>query len=368
MENRYNAVIEKIRSELKESTIWLSIDETTDRCGRFVANVLVGRLSGEKETPRLLMSRELSETNNLTVTQLALDALHFLWPGKMEAEISQQFAVFLSDGAPYMVKAGKTLKRNYPKLLHITCLAHAFNRVAETVRSSFSDVDKLLSSVKAVFKKSPSRLRKCHEKLPGLQLPPEPVLTRWGTWLEAAEFMCKNFEGVRSVVDLFDENDAESIKKAQHYFHSVKVPDQLAEISANYVFLSKAIKKLETRNLLLTEGIGILADVQNTLNSNISPIGIKIKAKLKEVIAKNPDIDKIQAISDVLSGTSTEATNLSPSYISKLKYCPVTSVELERSFSMEKALLSDRRCSFTMKNIEMYIVSHFDSSVCEKSD
>jgi hypothetical protein len=54
---------------------------------------------------------------------------------------NENVLLFLSDGAPYMVKAGVAIKEFYPKLLHQTCLAHAFQRVAETVRFQFTDID-----------------------------------------------------------------------------------------------------------------------------------------------------------------------------------------------------------------------------------
>jgi len=39
------------------------------------------------------------------------------------------------------------------------------------------------------------------EILPDIPLPPEPVLTRWGTWLEAAIFNCDNFQGLKKVIE-----------------------------------------------------------------------------------------------------------------------------------------------------------------------
>ncbi|CAH0563087.1 unnamed protein product [Brassicogethes aeneus] len=50
--------------------------------------------------------------------------------------------------------------------------------------------------------------------LPDVPMPPAPVLTRWGTWLEAAFFYADNFEGVKNVFETFDENSSNSIKKS----------------------------------------------------------------------------------------------------------------------------------------------------------
>jgi len=32
-------------------------------------------------------------------------------------------------------------------------------------------------------------------------LPPEPVLARWGTWLEAAIFNSDNFQGLKKAIE-----------------------------------------------------------------------------------------------------------------------------------------------------------------------
>jgi hypothetical protein len=50
-----------------------------------------------------------------------------------------------------MVKAAKGLKMLYPKMVHLTCLAHALHRVAEEIRHSYTEVDKLISNVKKMF-------------------------------------------------------------------------------------------------------------------------------------------------------------------------------------------------------------------------
>jgi hypothetical protein len=69
-----------------------------------------------------------------------------------------------------MVIAGQQLKTTYPNLVHVTCLAHGCNRVAEHIRNEFPDVNVLISSVKKVFIKSPLRVQLYREKLPNVLL------------------------------------------------------------------------------------------------------------------------------------------------------------------------------------------------------
>ena len=44
-------------------------------------------------------------------------------------------------------------------------------------------------------------------KAPGVPLPSDPELTRWGTWIEAISYYCQYFKQVRNVMQHFDSND-----------------------------------------------------------------------------------------------------------------------------------------------------------------
>ena len=64
----------------------------------------------------------------------------------------------------------------------------------------YDDVNDLISSVKAIFKKVPRRIALYHEKC-SLPLPPNPVVTRWGTWLEAVSFYANHFDEIKHVIE-----------------------------------------------------------------------------------------------------------------------------------------------------------------------
>lgn len=339
------------------------MDETTDRCGRFVANVIVGQLDGNPSKPRLLMVRELETANHSTVNRLVLDALIFLWPGKSQEDIARQFVLFVTDAAPYMVKSAKTLKGSYPDLLHVTCLAHGLNRVAEQVRSKYKDVDTFLGNVKQIFKKCPYRIRQYQTALPNVGLPPEPVLTRWGTWLETVIFISTHFTAISGVINNFNEEDAVSIRRAQRMLQKESLGNQLAEITCSFSFLKDAITKFENRDMELVEAMDLIQTCRESLSEAPSLNAANMLDKLEAVLLKNPDISVLARSAEVLKGNYSVSSGLPPELVGKLKYCPVTSVEVERSFSMQKAMLSDRRTSFLLKNLEMHSVCHYEISV-----
>jgi len=87
-----------------------------------------------------------------------------------------------------------------PKLAHLTCLVHGFHRVSETIRYNYSEVDQLIATIKKIFLKAPSRVSKFKEIYPDLNLPPEPIITRWGTWLKAVQFYCDHFDKIKNVI------------------------------------------------------------------------------------------------------------------------------------------------------------------------
>lgn len=110
-----------------------------------------------------------------------------------------KFLLLVTDSAAYMLKAGEALTTFYNNMVHVTCMAHALHRVAEEIRLQYPDVNKVISTVKKVFLKAPSRILLFKDMLPDVPLPPEPVLTRWGTWVEAAIYYAEHLSDVKKV-------------------------------------------------------------------------------------------------------------------------------------------------------------------------
>ena len=171
----YENAFESIKKDLEGKNIWMSIDETTDKVGRKVANVIIGELNSEKYCkPYLAKCTFLEAADHGTIARLANDTLKELWPS-FECNLLK---IFVSDAAPYMVKAGKALEIFYPSMIHMTCLCHALHRVCEQIREMYPIVNSVISACKKVFLKSPSRIQAFKESYPNVPLPPEPILTR----------------------------------------------------------------------------------------------------------------------------------------------------------------------------------------------
>jgi len=234
-----------IRNYVTGKKIWVSIHESTDTSGRLIANVVIGTLEFDQPGKIFLLTTEiLKKANHSTIAKLFDKSMFILWPNGIRHD---DVLLFLSDAALYIVKAASTIKLLYSKIVHIICLAHGIHRVAETIRSNFLKVDKLIAKVKQIFLKAPFRtlLFKEEEAL-GINLPPQPIITRWGAWINAASYYCENFVEVKKVIQLLNSNDFFSIEQAQHLLSGSSMETNFVFIHSNYDFMPAEITKLET--------------------------------------------------------------------------------------------------------------------------
>jgi hypothetical protein len=111
--------------------------------------VIVGTLFADRPGDIFMLHSEvLDKVSHTTIAILFDNAIKMLW----KVEVTRDRILFLvTDAAPYVLKAAKGLKILYPRMVHLTCLAHGFHRVAEEIRGSYPDVDILISNAKKIL-------------------------------------------------------------------------------------------------------------------------------------------------------------------------------------------------------------------------
>src|SRR5690606_31384608 len=120
---------------------------------------------------------------------------------------------------------------------------------AEEVRAQFPRVDRFVSNVKKIFLKAPSR-GELFKAMLDIPLPPKPVLTRWGTWIEAALYYAIYIADISSFIENeLCEDDVASIRLARDLCDTPSVRDDLAMISAHFDKLPRTITQLEGRGV-----------------------------------------------------------------------------------------------------------------------
>lgn len=188
-------------------------------------------------------------------------------------------------------------------------------------------------------------------------LPPEPIITRWGTWLEAAIFYADNFEGIKNVI-LEITADCIALENCKKIVTSTELPQNLLYIKSNYSFVSSSIRKLETQGMSLSESVEIVDEFDMLCKKVKGTIGNSIYDKFKQVINKNAGYLKLKNVKKILEGETVNDFdfNFSLECIAKLKNAPITSVDVERSFSISKHMYSDRRQNFLLHNFEKHLI------------
>ncbi|VVC29750.1 Ribonuclease H-like domain [Cinara cedri] len=226
-----------------------------------------------------------------------------------------------------LIKAGQLLKMFYSKMVHVTCAAYCLYRTAEQVRDHFSAVEKLIENCKKVFKKAPTRDEMFEKEAPGVCLPPDPVITRWGSWINAAIYYCENLNTVCRIMTELDDDDAVSTKK---YIVKPGLESNLAYIKSNFTIFVLRINKLQTKDLSLTAVLKIIEDIEDSFKS-------------------------------LMCEADGDLEELASGDIVYFKYSPFTSVDVERSFSTYKTFLTDNLRSFKFENLAKHLVMQCNS-------
>ena len=86
--------------------------------------------------------------------------------------------------------------------------------------------------------------------------------------------------------------------------------------------------------------------------------GERVRAKIDSVISHNPNFDDPDGIASVLRGRPNSGADpmFSPSELANFEYAPITSVDIERTFSTLKHVLNDRRLNFSFENLKQILV------------
>lgn len=248
----------------------------------------------------------------------------------------------------------------YTRMIHVTCLAHGIHRLCEFIRQEFPTVNTLISKTKSVFLKAPSRKHLLKTMYPDLPLPPKPVVTRWGTWLEAAFYFADHFEEIKSVVNAISADEAQSVEMAQIEFNRNDIKPKLSVLKSSFSILPGAITKLEETGLSLKDSVSLVQQIVEQIGT-IQPR--KYHTKLEQVLTKNTGFQTLKTINSILNECTDclegeFVSNLTVSELAAYKYAPISSAGVERVFSTYKMVLDDRRRSFHFENLKELLVVH----------
>ena len=223
--------LKRIRNAVHDKEIFLFVNEST-LSGTKYMNILVGSLE-TSHVSYLYGCQPLKCAPNSNIIAQAVDN------AVRNLGMKSFFCLLLSDGVKYMIAAGITLKFSYPKLFHMTCVAHLLHNCAMKIKSHFEDVDQLIAKVKTVTTKKTTK----QTKFSAISYPTVP--TRWGRWFNAALYYAKNLPDVKAIVESFVGSGI-LVTPAKISLQKSDLASQLLKIKDQYECLLKLIEKMES--------------------------------------------------------------------------------------------------------------------------
>ncbi|KAL4135324.1 hypothetical protein QTP88_006939 [Uroleucon formosanum] len=112
-----------------------------------------------------------------------------------------------------------------------------------------------------------------------------------------------------------------------------------------------------SQNLSLDDSLGTVSNTVNKLKEAPEEVGIKINKKVEQVLSKNLGLKTIEAIANIHNGSDTQTSfQFNLAGLEAFKFTPITSVDVERSFSRYKNILRPNRRRFTFDNLKKYMI------------
>lgn len=130
--------------------------------------------------------------------------------------------------------------------------------------------------------------------------------------------------------------------------------------------MPKLITYFENRNLKLNDGLTTLDVAVNNLKSIPSDFGCGLRQKFEAILNRNPDLITLQQLC-----METIPQNLTAKYDEikeYFQYAPITSCDVERTFSIYKDVLNSKRTKLTEENLEKLLLVNINTPLLNLND
>ncbi len=361
----YNFVKNRVRKEIGENMIFISMDEASAAKFKFVS-VIIGTLN---PTNPCLQKQFVFDFVKLTtawttseVIKIFETTLNELYGNNWKEIAQKKVKLFVSDAGSQMVSGGKKLQKEYPSMLFLTCICHGLHNLCATILSLFPNAMKFVTAMNNLLYRSTARMSSFLTLLNIKKKPVKAVETRWGTGLDACDYWCSNFDFAVSFLSTLkftksrsrsqsnEKDDVTHIELAKQLILLDSTKEELEFCSKHYSFISKVIHSLEKRNQSIETSIGLVESVKQGLLKQIdNAIGKVIFERFIQILDKNPGFNSL--VSNIANNPDFEF----------LKFAPIGSYEAERANKVYKSTATSDRAGMTGDNIKMKAYLRFNS-------
>ena len=165
--------------------------------------------------------------------------------------------------------------------MHVNCIAHLLHNCFMHVLAHFKYTDEVITMIKAATIKK----KDCKKDFHYAGLPsPDPVITRWATWLRTALYYSENLPAVRTIINIWISAGL-LVSRAKD---AINVEDLVLDLvkTNRYWTLAANIEFLEVRACTITEAYRLLKNMQ--FDDDLCSIKDRIKKRLS-----NSDLETI---------------------------------------------------------------------------
>ena len=125
----------------------------------------------------------------------------------------------------------------------------------------------------------------------------------------------------------------------------------------NFQFVTETQTLIQAKNLMLSNEIALIEDFQSKLYSIQGSFGEEVQAKFEYLMGKNNGFNELKNINSILNGKQLQLnTNFTPEQLACFKLAPITSCDVERSFSKYKYLYNQRKYRFEFDNFAKILI------------
>jgi hypothetical protein len=176
-------------------------------------------------------------------------------------------------------------------MIHSTCWSHILHLVSEEIRGHLKTADEYIACFKSALVKASSRrdeLLDTFEQAGNKRtLPPNPVITRWATWLEAGQFHFLNFDAESDWINVTEDNSL-AVKRLKKLAKKQNLKEQLRKISDVCPGICSAIKLMESRNTVASD---VWLHIQTVLGLTAEVFGSESEKLTAYIQGRHPAID-----------------------------------------------------------------------------
>lgn len=201
---------QEIQADLKDNDIFLLCNETTDKNGSCVFNVLIRPSTvANCANTHLAESVVLDFANSANCADAVLDTL-------VKYSINSQRVVgIVTDSTKYMTECVQTVKELIDNIQHMQCWVQKAGNIGRVFED---ELDELNTAVKVkhtfLHTRKSSYVQFLSEKYQGsnpemISLFPSPVCTRWNSWFKSVWYLSNHMEDVVEFFRSLDDGNAD---------------------------------------------------------------------------------------------------------------------------------------------------------------